>query len=182
MFKTGDPIIHPVRGAGIVVRVEKRTWHGGNGLYYRIELLGQQGISLMVPVEAAEALGLRRAISRSKVGQVWRVLSAEPDVLPADHKERYELLREKLYAGDTLKVAEAVRDMAWRQHREGRLTAVGKRIYEEGITLLAGEIAATQDTQVADAETQIRARLTERMSPDYRDALLTSRAPDVAAA
>jgi RNA polymerase-interacting CarD/CdnL/TRCF family regulator len=62
-------------------------------------------------------------------------------------------------------VAEVVRDMAWRQEREGRLTTVGRRIYEEGITLLAGEIAAVQDVDVADAETQVTARLGESLSP-----------------
>jgi CarD family transcriptional regulator len=165
MFKAGDAIIHPVRGAGIVEGIEERRWRGRSDLYYRIRLLGQEGTSLMIPVDAAKTLGLRRAIPRFRLGQVWRVLRGDPETLPADHRKRYQLLKGKLHAGDVFQVAEAVRDMAWRQQREGRLTTVGKRIYEEGITLLAGEIAATQSIDLADAETQIRGRLRESLSP-----------------
>jgi CarD family transcriptional regulator len=165
MFKAGDAIIHPVRGAGVVERVEKRPWHGQSDLYYRIKLLGQESTRLMIPVSAAETLGLRHVIPRFKLGQVWRVLRADPDTLPADHKKRYRLLKGKLHTGDVFQVAEVVRDMAWRQQRQGSLTTVGRRIYEEGIALLAGEIAAARSIDVADAETQVRGRLRESVSP-----------------
>lgn len=167
--------MHPARGAGIVVRVEERNWHGNSDLYYRISLLGRQEISLLIPVNAAEALGLRPAISPSSLNRVWGVLGGVPNTLPADHKERYELLEDRLRTGDIFQIAAVVRDMAWRQHRQGRSTTVGKRIYEEGMALLAGEIAASQNTDVVDAESQIKARLTESLSPDHRDASLASR-------
>jgi CarD family transcriptional regulator len=166
MFKAGEAIVHPIRGAGVVESIEERQWHGSNDLYYRIKLLGQPGTSLMIPIDAAETIGLRRAVPRSKLNQVWRVLHADPGTLPADHKARYGLLYDKLHAGDVLQVAEAVRDMAWRRKREGGLTTQGKRIYEEGMTILAGEIAATQGTDLADAEAQVRERLTESLLSD----------------
>jgi len=172
MFKEGDPVVHPVRGAGIVVRVEKRQWHGSADLYYRIKLLGQQSISLMIPVHLAETLGLRPAISQSKLNQVWRVLCADPGTLPVDHKQRYELLEGKLHAGSVFQVAEAVRDMTWRQRQRGHLTTVGKQMYEKGLALLAGEIAAAQGIDLADAETQVKARLSESLSPNHHNVAL----------
>jgi RNA polymerase-interacting CarD/CdnL/TRCF family regulator len=165
VFKTGDAIVHPVRGAGVVVRIEERPWRGSDNLYYRIKLLGQPSSSLMIPVSSAETIGLRRAIARSKLSRVWHVLRADPGVLPANHKERYQVLEDKLHAGDVLMVAEAVRDMTWRQQRQGSLTTRGKRMYDEGMTLLAGEIAASQDINMTDAEAQIRAKLSERLLP-----------------
>ncbi|RLC63097.1 MAG: hypothetical protein DRI48_08820 [Chloroflexi bacterium] len=161
MFEPGDAIIHPMRGAGIVVQIEERQWQGNDALYYRIKLIGQPGTSLMVPVSAAEEIGLRRAITQSELKNVWRVLRADPETLPADHKTRYKLLEDKLHTGDALRVAEAVRDMAWRKKRQGSLTTMGKRIYREGLTILAGEIAATQGDELANAEAQIRAKLEE---------------------
>lgn len=163
-FKTGDAIIHPVRGAGLVVRVEERQWRGRDALYYRIELLGQRGTQVMVPAGAVEKIGLRRAIPRSKLNQVWRVLRADPKKLPTNHKQRYKLLGDKLHAGDVYQVAEAVRDMAWRQQRQGNLTTMGKRMYEEGLRILAGEIAAVQGVDLNAAEAQVRDRLSERLS------------------
>lgn len=162
MFKEGDAVVHPIRGAGVVECLEERQWQGDDTLYYRIDLLSQPGSSLMVPVEAAKKIGLRRAVSRSRLKQVWRVLCTDPQGLPMEHKERYELLEEKLHAGEVLRLAEAVRDMAWRQQRRG-LTTRGKRMYEEGMALLAGEIAAAKGIGYADAETQIRERLRQSL-------------------
>ncbi len=165
MFKAGDAIVHPVRGAGVVVCIEERQWRGSKNQYYRIKLLSQPTSSLMIPISAAETLGLRRAIPQSKLKQVWRVLRADPGSLPADHKERYQMLEDKLHAGDVLQVAEAMRDMTWRRQKEGNLTTRGKRMYEEGMMLLAGEIAAAQDIDLTDAEAQVRDRLMENLSP-----------------
>jgi CarD family transcriptional regulator len=165
MFKVGDAIIHPVRGAGVITGIDKRQWRGSNDRYYTIRLLAEEGTTLMVPVDTADTLGLRRAITQSKLKSVWRVLRADPQSLPVDHKQRYQLLKEKLQTGDIMDVTEVVRDMAWRQQQEGRLTTVGKRLYEKGITLLAGEIAAVQSTDVENAEMEIRERLQERLSP-----------------
>jgi CarD family transcriptional regulator len=164
MFKAGDAVVHPVRGVGVVEGVERREWRGSSDLYYRIRLLAQQGTSLMIPITAADTLGLRRAIPRSKLGQVWRVLRANPETLPTHHKKRYKLLEEKLHTGDVFQVAEVVRDMAWRRQRKGRLNTMGKRMYKQGIVLLAGEIAAVKGIGLADAELQVRARLSESLS------------------
>ena len=165
MFKAGDAIIHPVRGAGVVICVEERQLRGNSALYYRINLLGQPGTRLMIPVSAAETLGLRCVIQQSELKKVWHVLRATPKTLPDNHKKRYELLDDKLHTGDVFQVAEVVRDMTWRQQREGSLTTIGKQRYEEGIKILTGEIAAVQGVDLDDAEAQVRAKLMESLSP-----------------
>ncbi|HIQ00717.1 MAG TPA: hypothetical protein EYH30_01060 [Anaerolineales bacterium] len=165
MFKKGDAVVHPVCGAGVVVGLEELRRHGGLRRYYQIRLLGQSATSLMVPVKNAERVGLRLAISPSKLSQVWQVLCSAPNALPADHKTRYELLEHKLQAGDVLQTAEVVRDLAWRQQQKSGLTGRGKQIYQRGMTLLASEIAAAQGIELADATVQVRARLSQGTSP-----------------
>ena len=161
MFKVGDAVVHPIRGAGMIKSIEERDWRGSSTQYYRINLLSQPGSSLMLPIEIAKKTGLRRATPSSRLKQIWSVLRSDPEILPTEHKERYQLLEDKLHAGKVLQVTEAVRDMAWRQQQEGRLTTRGKQMYEEGLTLLAGELAATQGIDLADAETQIKEKLKE---------------------
>ena len=163
-FKTGDAVVHPLRGAGIVISVEERQWHGHEHLYYRIRLLDHPGTKLMVPTSVAQELGLRHAISQSNMNKVWGVLGATPNILPNDHKERYQLLENKLHTGDAYQVAEVVRDMAWRLQRKGRLTTIGRRRYKEGIRFLAGEIAAVEGIEIVNAEAQVLARLAECLS------------------
>ncbi|HDQ71216.1 MAG TPA: hypothetical protein ENN19_03850 [Chloroflexi bacterium] len=165
MFKSGEAIVHPVRGAGVVEGIVERTWRGDHSLYYRIKLLNQPTSSLMIPIKAADSIGLRRAISSADLKSVWDILYSHPHSLPSNHKKRYQILEDKLYAGDIWQVAEAVRDMTWRQQQEGSLTTRGKRMYKEGIKLLAGEIAASQGIELTSAEMEIRDRLAESTTP-----------------
>jgi CarD family transcriptional regulator len=165
-FKSGDAVVHPIRGAGVVVDVKERKWHGEKDRYYTIRLLGQPATKLMVASNAAKALGLRRVLSPSRMKRLWGVLLGDPERLPDEHKERYQVLKDKLGTGNVFQVAEVVRDMAWRQHQKGRLTTVGKRMYDDGIMLLASEIAAVQGIDFADAEQKLRLRLTENLSSD----------------
>jgi CarD family transcriptional regulator len=164
VFHVGDAVVHPARGAGVVVGLEEFRRNGDAMQYYDIELLGQSSTSLMVPVENAEEIGLRLAIPRARLKRVWRTLSANPDVLPSDYKARHSLMEEKLQTGKILQVAEAVRDMAWRQRSEG-LTKHGKQIYQRAMTLLAAEVAATQGVDLERGKSQVIAQLRENLPP-----------------
>jgi CarD family transcriptional regulator len=165
MFNTGDAIVHPTRGVGVVVNIQEREWQGSSSQYYQIELLGREpSLKLMIPIEEADELGLRLAIRRSEVEQVWDVLRSEPEELPSNHKTRHKFLRDKLHAGDIFQVAEVLRDLTWRQKEEDHLTTRGKRIYKEALMFVAGEIAAAQGIDVAEAKTQIREELRKILS------------------
>ena len=49
MFKVGDAIMHPIRGAGIIMDLMKRQWHGNDEMYYKVKLLSHPGSNLMIP-------------------------------------------------------------------------------------------------------------------------------------
>jgi CarD family transcriptional regulator len=168
MFEVGDAVVHPVRGAGVVTDIKELQRDGSNKEYYKIKLLGHVRSNLMIPVKDAAARGLRRAIRQSNLNRVRRVLRASPEKLAADYKRRHELLEHKLRSGDLFQVAEVVRDLTWRQWKKNGLTVIGRRLYQRGIKLLAGEIAAAQGTDLTDAELQVGNWLWEAMSPKKR--------------
>jgi len=133
----------PYTGAGIVERIVERVWHGSAEVYYKIKLLGQSGTLLMLPASVAEEIGMRCAIAPSDVAQLWGVLLGAPMILPDDPKLLQQALQDKLGTGDVYKVAEVVRDVAWRQSKT-HVGATATRLYEDGVRLLVGEIAATR--------------------------------------
>jgi CarD family transcriptional regulator len=159
MFKVGDAVVHPVRGAGTIVEIETRRCDDEDQVYYRIELLGQPTTRLMLPVEVAEALGLRRAVSSARIDEVWQVFDRQPEMLPSDNNERYDVVKERLRAGDVFQVAQVVRDMAWRERGDRGLTTVGKRLYTESVQLLAAEIAAANGVPMETAEIEVKGKL-----------------------
>jgi CarD family transcriptional regulator len=161
-FKVGDAVVHPVRGAGVIMGTAELRGPEHNRRYYKIKLLRQANTSLMVPVEDAEERGLRPVISEDDLGQVWNVFDEEPKALPERRQTRYKLLREKLMGGDVYQVAEAVRDMSWRREEKERLSAEGKRLYKRSLGLLASEIAAAKEIDLDEAEALIKAKVREK--------------------
>jgi CarD family transcriptional regulator len=155
MYKVGDSVVHPVHGTGKIVEIKELRSLGPVKRYYAIELLGQRDTVVMVPVRDEGKAGLRPPIPESRLQRVWRVLRSDPDELPANHDMRCELLTGKLHGGDVLQLAEALRDLAGRKEEKGHLTLRGKRLYERGMALLAGEVASAQGSDLAAAEIQI---------------------------
>jgi len=155
MFQIGDTVIHPGYGAGTVVKIEKLQWLGGDKPYYTIELSDVSKTRMWVPVRDAAKKGMRHPTLKSQLGRIWRTLRAEPETLPSDHNERYELLQEKLRGGDIFRTAEVVRDMFWKDHRSRRLTIKGKQLYDRGLTFLTSEVAVVQGCDSAAAKGMI---------------------------
>jgi CarD family transcriptional regulator len=152
MFHVGDRIVHPNYGVGTVTEIKERHTLGRSKRYYSLELLDQPATVVMVPVGAEERMGLRRPVVEAKLGRVWRVLRDDPQALPNDHEKRCTLLDEKLSSGDVFAIAEVLRDLAWRREEKRRLTIRGKRLYERGMALLAGEVASVRESDLVDAE------------------------------
>jgi RNA polymerase-interacting CarD/CdnL/TRCF family regulator len=158
-FQVRDAVVHPNYGTGVISEIKERHIFGEGKRYYSIDLLGEPGTTVMVPVGKEDNFGLRRPIPKKGLSRLWRILRAEPEDLPSDHKQRYALIEEKLQEGDPFQIAAAVRDLAWRRQEKRRLTTVGKRLYETGLGFLATELAAVQGSDVDTAEAQIAERL-----------------------
>jgi CarD family transcriptional regulator len=166
VFQIGDKVFHPIHGAGTIVEVRERHSLGSARRYYSISLLSQPKTVLMVPVKAAQEIGLRPPLRQSELARVWGVLKDDPETLPTDHEQRYELLKDRMREGNALHIAAALRDMAWREETERRLTKQGKQLYEESLTLLAGEVAIIQGSDLASAQAQIMETLRESVTTD----------------
>lgn len=163
MFQVGDRIVHPSYGAGTVTEIKERHTLGRGKRYYSIELLDQPGTVVMVPLGAEERVGLRLPVAEAKLGRVWRILKDDPKTLPNNHDQRCTLLDEKLNSGDVFAIAEVLRDLTWRREEKRHLTIRGRRLYERGMALLAGEVASAQHSEVVDAELLISGVLDKRL-------------------
>ena len=166
MFQIGDVVIHPGYGAGTVRHIEEKQFLGSNTPYYSIELLDGFKTRLWIAVKDADKKGLRHPTPRSQLGRIWRVLRAGPETLSPDHKERNESLQEKLRGGDIFRIAEVVRDMFWKDHHSRKLTIMGKRLYDRGLTFLTSEVAVVQGCDFAAAQAMISDMLGARLTAE----------------
>ena len=139
MFEIGEGVVHPVRGAGHITDIEYQTIGGEPRKYYVIDMVAGD-MKLLVPVENAEEIGLRRKVDPAKAERLLAAVSAPAQLLPKEPKERHVMLGSILSGEDMVRKAEGLRDLGWRRHRQ-RLPAGDESAFRRLRHLLAGEIA-----------------------------------------
>ena len=73
MYKVGDKVVYPHHGAGTVVKKETRTVLKQQRVYLTIKIL-HNDMTVNVPAENAERVGLRKVIDEEMVEEVLEVL------------------------------------------------------------------------------------------------------------
>jgi CarD family transcriptional regulator len=160
-FSVGDKVVHPRRGPGRIVDVERQEFLQEAKQYYVIDMPAR-ALTVRIPVLRVAEVGLRPAMTRKKLARVLDILHARPRRLPADHKERQESVREKIHTARPIKMAEAVRDLTWRG-RSAHLTKTDSELLKLVQDFLAAEMALASDIEVSEANETIELALTGSM-------------------
>jgi CarD family transcriptional regulator len=152
-YAVGDKVVHPYHGPGQVIGVERKELIDEAKRYYVIEI-PVQDLTVYVPRRTVDEVGVRPAMSRAKLSRVVETLKGRPRHLPQDHKDRQELVWEKLKTGNVTEIAEVVRDLLWHKELE-HLTKKDGDYLDRGRKLLAAEMALVSESDIDDAERTI---------------------------
>jgi CarD family transcriptional regulator len=114
VFRKGDKVIYPHHGAAVIEDLTEREFRGEKKKYFVLRL-AHGDLTLMVPVENTEEVGLREVVSRREVKKVLDVLREEESGMPTNWSRRYKTNIEKIRSGDVYQVAEVVRNLAIRE-------------------------------------------------------------------
>ena len=115
MYKVGDKVVYPHHGAGTVVKKEKRTVLGEEREYLQIQIL-HNDMTVQVPTENADRVGLRKVIDETTVEQVLKALRGSGTTMPKNWNRRFKHNRDKMKTGDIFELAEVVRNLSLRDH------------------------------------------------------------------
>ena len=138
MFEVGDKVVYPHHGAGTVVKREKREVLGQTREYLTIKIL-HNDMTVNVPVENAEQVGLRTVIDEDLVTNVVKALTGGSTEMPKNWNRRFKHNRDKMKTGDILELAEVVRNLALRDHEKG-LSTGEKQMFVKAKKILASEL------------------------------------------
>lgn len=150
-FKVGDKVVYPHHGAAIIQRKEKRKFEGSETDYFVLRL-AYGDLTLMVPVDRTDEIGLREIINDEEVEEVFAVLRKKDARMPTNWSRRYKNHVEKLKSGDIYQVAEVVRNLSLRENDKG-LSAGEKRMLARARQILVSELtfALGVDEEAAEA-------------------------------
>jgi CarD family transcriptional regulator len=150
VFNVGETVVYPHHGAALIQATETRTVKGVEKLYLVLKV-AQGDLTVKVPADNAEIVGVRDVVDRTGQDHVFEVLRAPHTEEPTNWSRRYKANLEKLASGDVNKVAEVVRDL-WRRDRERGLSAGEKRMLAKARQILVSELALAEGTNELKAE------------------------------
>ena len=149
-FKRGETVIYPQHGACLVEGVQKKTVFGETREYLILRsVIGE--MTLSVPVDQAEQVGVRPPVSSDELEDLVSVLAKPDPRVPSNWSRRFKNHQEKLKSGDVYQVAEVVRNLAAR-NRDAALSAAERTMYERARINLISEIAPALKVSNEDAE------------------------------
>ena len=149
-FTVGDTVVYPHHGAAKIEAIEKRTIKGVENDYLVLRV-AQGDLTVRVPSENVDLVGVRDVVNQEGLDRVFDVLRQPYTEEPTNWSRRYKANLEKLASGDVIKVAEVVRDL-WRRERERGLSAGEKRMLAKARQILVSELALAENTNEDKAE------------------------------
>jgi CarD family transcriptional regulator len=150
VFSVGETVVYPHHGAALIEAIETRVIKGEEKQYLVLRV-AQGDLTVRVPAENAEIVGVRDVVNEEGLSKVFDVLRAPHTEEPTNWSRRYKANLEKLASGNPLKVAEVVRDL-WRRDRERGLSAGEKRMLAKARQILVSELALAEKTNEDKAE------------------------------
>jgi len=138
LFDVGDKVVYPHHGAGTVIKKEKREVLGQTREYLTIQIL-HNDMTVNVPVENAEKVGLRTVIDEDLVNQVVKALTGGSTEMPKNWNRRFKHNRDKMKTGDIFELAEVVKNLSLRDHEKG-LSTGEKQMFVKAKKILASEL------------------------------------------
>ena len=163
MYKVGDKVVYPHHGAGTVVKREKREVLGEKREYLTIKIL-HNDMTVNVPAENAERVGLRKVIDEEAVKKVVKYLTSGGTEMPKNWNRRFKHNRDKMKTGDIYELAEVVRNLALRDGEKG-LSTGEKQMYVKAKKILASELMYAKTMSEDEALEWLEETLTNGAKP-----------------
>ena len=160
VFEVGETVVYPHHGAARIEEIKMRTIKGEEKMYLKLKV-AQGDLTIEVPAENVDLVGVRDVVDAEGLEHVMEVLRAEHVEEPTNWSRRYKANLEKLASGDVNKVAEVVRDL-WRRDQDRGLSAGEKRMLSKARQVLVGELSLAEgvdDEKTAELFSRIEATI-----------------------
>jgi len=139
MFRLGTYVCYPMHGVGWIEAIEEREVLGKLTRYYVLRFVSDR-MTAMVPVETAQAVGLRILTDAGQTDLVVAFMRAGQEERDDNWSKRYRDNMEKLRRGQIYDVADVVRSLSRRDAQKG-LSMGERKMYLTARHILLEELS-----------------------------------------
>jgi len=159
MFSQEEKVVYPGHGVARICRVIEKNVGGQVSRFFELRFLNKDMV-ILVPVDNAESLGIRRLASRKNVNDVLSHLGRpfEPacvDPAASNWNKRNKEYQGRIRSGDLRQIGEIYRSLKFISQRK-ELSFGEKKLLSQTETLLAEEIALVKNVVRERATQELR--------------------------
>ena len=165
-FDVGDYVVYPKHGVGRVIELQKEEIAGMQLELYVLRF-EKERMTLRVPVNKVESIGMRKLSSDKTLKEAMETLKGKPKVKRTMWSRRAQEYEAKINSGDLVSIAEVTRDL-FRPEYQPEQSYSERQIFEAASCRLARELAAMEKTYEPTALEKILGVL-RKYAPQYYD-------------
>ncbi|RHW18679.1 CarD family transcriptional regulator [Sphingomonas gilva] len=152
-FDVGDYVVYPKHGVGRVIELQKSEIAGMQLELYVLRF-EKEKMTLRVPTNKAESVGMRKLSSDKTLKEALDTLTGKPRVKRTMWSRRAQEYEAKINSGDLVSIAEVVRDL-FRADDQPEQSYSERQIFEAATSRLARELAAMEQVDEPTAQEKI---------------------------
>ena len=149
-FQVNQKIVYPSQGVGNIVEIQERMFRDKKVKYYVI-YLDVSDMTVMIPVEKCDELGVRPIVSAEKAQKALDSMGEAIEPVTSDWKQRYQMNLDLLKKGTVEDIASIVRCLYHRSKIKD-LPIQERKLYDSAKKLLEDEIAFALDKSSKEVE------------------------------
>ena len=156
-FKIGEIVVYPKHGVGEIIKIESMEVSSIKTKFYVVKM-EQSKLTIRVPIEKQEEVGLRKISSKKIIEEVFNILKLKPKIRRIMWSRRAQEYDTKIFSGDPIKIAEVVRDL-FRKNTQSEQSYSERQMFQVAIERLARELAAVEKTDYFQSTEKIESLL-----------------------
>jgi CarD family transcriptional regulator len=159
-FQVDQKVVYPSQGVGLIKSIEEKAFKDQKVLYYVI-YLEVSDMTIMVPMNKAEGLGIRAIVAKDEALKALELISEDYEPIPSDWKLRYQMNLDLLKKGSVMDIATIVRSL-YHRSKVKELPILERKLYDSALKLLEDEVSYSLRKPKDEVENMIFTRLESR--------------------
>ena len=156
-FNIGEVVVYPKHGVGEIMSKETMEIATIKTKFYVVKM-EQAKLTIRVPLEKQEQVGLRKISSKKIIDGVFNTLKLKPKIRRIMWSRRAQEYDTKIFSGDPVKIGEVVRDL-FRKNSQPEQSYSERQMFQVALERLAREVAAVEKTDYFQATEKIETTL-----------------------
>lgn len=167
-FKTGEYVVYPAHGVGLIVNIEEQEV-AGLTLELFVISFEQDKLTLRVPVAKIKSVGMRKLAEEDEVTKALETVTGRARVKRTMWSRRAQEYEAKINSGDLIAISEVVRDL-YRSDDQPEQSYSERQLFEQAMDRMSREISSVNKLTLTEAVQLIEKQLAKSPKRTKADA------------